>query len=284
MFLRKFRLVLYGLIFLSFCSGMSAKVNLDSVDFKQSTIYQINDFDGDSYQDTLIGMRYKGMIYPYYITWHNNNAITKKTFFKLPQYENYLLKMNCLNLNQDNMMDLLFSITRFRKDERNRLVQDTAYHTVIFAQSKLKNLDSIDLTPVVGLVYSPIIQMDYQLLVQSKIRSDYSNGFSFNITKCNTEQLNKQNESSNNNSIVLNLFPNPVSNTLNINIKNIDDSHYSYQIMNSLGELMISSDGIKSKNTYSESVTLDNFASGLYLFTLYDNQQVIAIKTFMVSK
>ena len=129
----RFRLVLYGFVFLVFCTSMSAKVNLDSVDFKQSTIYQINDFDGDSYQDTLIGMRYNGIIYPYYITWHNNNATTQKTYFKLPEYEYYSLKMNCLNLNEDNMMDLLFSITRYRKDEKNRLVQDTAYHTVVFA-------------------------------------------------------------------------------------------------------------------------------------------------------
>lgn len=44
-----------------------AKFDLDSLDYLNSTITQITDFDGDLQLDTLISLRNDGIHYPYYV-------------------------------------------------------------------------------------------------------------------------------------------------------------------------------------------------------------------------
>ncbi len=263
----------------------NAKINLDSVSYFNSTITKISDFNGDDYNDTLVSVRVNSMFMPYYIAWASNYNIAAKTYFKLPDYERYSIRTNCLSLNDDNLDDLLFSVVTYTTNPDNRVVLDTSYHTVIFAQPGLRNFDTISIEPVEGLVYSPIIKMDYNALVTSKIRSDYSGKYGFTIRKQNITIMQKKTESKDEElPIVLELYPNPVTSVMNIGIKNLTNDIYSYKILNSIGETIENRTINKLGSSVNQELLMDKYASGIYLFALYSNSQVIALKTFIVSK
>lgn len=263
----------------------NAKINLDSVSYFNSTITKISDFNGDYYNDTLVSVRINNMFIPYFISWASKYNVPAKTYFKLPDYESYSISSNCLSLNNDNLEDLLFSVVTYKKNQDGRVVLDTAYHTVVFAQPGLSTLDTISIEPVVGIVYSPIIKMDYNAMITSKIRSDYSGDYAFTITKQNISTMQKQSESNDDGvPIVLELYPNPVTSMLSVGIKNLSNNVYSYKIMNSIGETIENQTINKLGSSVNQELLMERYASGIYLFALYSNSQVIALKTFIVSK
>ncbi len=127
--------------------------------------------------------------------------------------------------------------------------------------------------------------MDYNALVTSKIRSDYSGKYGFTIRKQNITIMQKKTESKDEElPIVLELYPNPVTSVMNIGIKNLTNDIYSYKILNSIGETIENRTINKLGSSVNQELLMDKYASGIYLFALYSNSQVIALKTFIVSK
>lgn len=272
-------------LFLLVCYQANARINLDSVSYLKSTITKVSDFNCDTHSDTLVSVRINGMFVPYYIAWANPYGTVAKTYFKLPDYERYSIRTNSLSLNEDDLDDLLFSVVIYKKNQSNKIVLDTTYHTVIFAQPSLCNHDTISIEPVEGLVYSPIIKMDYNALVTSKIRSDYSGNYSFTIKKQKLTIMHKNSEPNDVElPVVLELYPNPVTSVMSIGIKNMSSNVYSYRIMNSIGETIENQTINKLGSSVNQELLMDKYASGIYLFALYSNSQVIALKTFIVSK
>lgn len=179
----------------------------------------------------------------------------------------------------------MFSIQTFSKNLDGKLQQDTSYQAVIFALPSLRTLDSLSMLPVQGIEFTPSIRVDFTLLLNSSMKTNNYQKYHYNVNRINlTQQYYKKNSEEMISDIGLNLYPTPASNMLSIQMDNLDEKHYSYKILNSLGEL-ISEDNIEAVGRkINMEVLLDNYATGMYLFAVYSNSRVIAIKTFMVGK
>ena len=76
-------------------------------------------------------------------------------------------------------------------------------------------------------------------------------------------------------------YPNPVKNTLFVNLENVQFNVDKILLFNSNGKLVFSSEGTELKSKIIEIATL-NYNTGLYNLNLYTKQGVIQRKIVIV--
>lgn len=86
----------------------------------------------------------------------------------------------------------------------------------------------------------------------------------------------------NNDETEISIYPNPANNILNINFNNNDNAEYKIEIYTILGEVVYSK---VLKNNFTEilSINTTNFANGIYLLKLINNEHKY-IKRFVINK
>lgn len=261
-----------------------AKFNIDSLKFSDARIEALEDFNGDYYKDTLVSIQSNGFNYPYYIAWYNV-GYQKRTYFKFNNYDRFTISINCTNLNTDNLKDMLFSVTTFKKNNSGKFITDSIYHTIVFGQSSLKNQDSILIKAVKTIDYSPIVQMNLDLVLESKMKTDFSNNNSFYINKASNIPLIKENTDVNADIVTsLGLYPNPSVNTITLELKNLASEQYRYIVTNPLGVIIKDEKIANGIKNYSTELSTEILASGAYYVTIYENEKILLMKSFMVSK
>ena len=78
------------------------------------------------------------------------------------------------------------------------------------------------------------------------------------------------------NSLEFSIYPNPTSNSIQIN--GIENSKTNYEILNSLGKLVISG------TLESREIDCTTLPNGIYFLKLIDSEQNMGIKRIVVSK
>ena len=78
------------------------------------------------------------------------------------------------------------------------------------------------------------------------------------------------------------LFPNPSNNELNIQIKNEDLSNISFEIYNTLGQLITSSANVSNDVIFYHTLDVSNLADGVYSIKVKKGNETFS-KNFIVN-
>jgi len=106
------------------------------------------------------------------------------------------------------------------------------------------------------------------------ITHQFVTGISFMENQFTTSIQENDNFSS-----ISNVYPNPFSNTTNINVDLLNNSNVSINISNIIGQTVKSiSYGSLSKGSHKLQINAENLESGIYIYTLYINDSAVSGK------
>jgi hypothetical protein len=270
-----------------FSSGVALSQNLDSMHFVNSNISYIADFNEDTYLDTLVSMNYNHNNYPYYILWANPNnlsSIKYKTIIDYPEYYKFKVSTNCVDMNLDNTLDLIFSV-RYKVKVDSATVLDSAYNVIVFGQKSIAERDTLKINSVANISFTPYTAMNLNLLLFNKAKRDLSDVYSYYVNKTSISMPAPKVPSSNNEmEPEILIFPNPAENNTNLQISNLAKGDYIIRLLNyygtSIEELPCKSEG----GSVNMKLNLNNYASGSYFVILYSGTSVLKIYPFVIKK
>ena len=79
------------------------------------------------------------------------------------------------------------------------------------------------------------------------------------------------------NNLLISLYPNPVINELHLKLKDLDMSGLNIKLYNSLGKMVMQT----SFKTSEQILKMDNYASGIYMLVVSDNQIIRGFYKFI---
>lgn len=84
----------------------------------------------------------------------------------------------------------------------------------------------------------------------------------------------------NENDIIVNVYPNPSSNTVNFDFSNINSNgNFNLKIINGVGQIVKS---IDIKNGFEKTITIENLQSGVYFYCLNDSKNKQTLGKFVI--
>ncbi len=284
---QRFYKYLLAIMLYLFSSGIVLSQKLDSLHFVNSNISYIADFNEDTYLDTLVSMTYNHSNYPYYILWANPNylsSIKYKTIIDYPEYYQFTVNTNCVDMNSDSTSDLIFSV-RFKVKVDSATFLDSAYNVIVFGQQSIAESDTLKINSVENISFTPYTAMNLNLLLFNKAKRDLSDIWSYYVNKTSISMPAPKITSSNSelNPEIL-IFPNPAENNTNLQISNLTKGDYKIRLLNYYGttieELPCKSEG----GSVNMMLNLNNYASGSYFIILYKGTTVLKIYPFVINK
>jgi len=79
------------------------------------------------------------------------------------------------------------------------------------------------------------------------------------------------------NNLLISFYPNPVINEIHLKLKNIEMTGVNVKLYNSLGKMVLQT----SFKTSEQTLKMDNYASGIYMLVVSDNQMIRGFYKFI---
>lgn len=282
-FLRKFFLLFVVNLSFLFLSNNLLIAN-DTTSYYLTTMF-IGHIVTPNSIDTVIGCAGKDRVfYPKMIKWGKdttNNSYpdslkVSSSKFVYPNWKNLRITCNITTFDYDTIPDMLFIISgRIQLDSIT--FKDTVKTIVLFGQKGLDTIKIINLSTVDTIQYGPYIAVKLKNgtdLTNCKLR-DLSGIPSYQLNKITKPEFEMpmKVEDKNRKQPTVFAYPNPASNFVNLEIRNIDSGEYSLKITALSGTIVYDHKFIIAEDTF-KLLDIQNLATGVYYLTLASSNSV----------
>lgn len=243
-----------------------------------NAIYDVSDLNGDSTKDTIILNSTNGFISIDKIYWGSSTFTTYIKYPELFYLKNYFWNYD---INKDGLKDIviLSSGTIDTIDYK-----DTAYFKVIYGQSGLETIDTIKISEIDSIQFTPFVATTIYAnsgISQGKIQSMSSIPvFEVYYTDFDTQDtLLQKNVFNDPKEIIItkyNVYPNPAYIYTNLELIDIQEGNYSIEIRKLNSHLMDKIDlKIDNITTLTKYLDLKDYSTGTYLITIKTENKIL---------
>ncbi len=243
-----------------------------------NAIYDINDLNDDTYQDTIILNATNGFMSIDKIYWGNSTFTTQIKYPELKYIKNYFWNFD---INKDGLKDIVI-LSSGTIDTIE--YKDTSYFKVIYGQTGLETIDTVDINEIDSIQFTPYVATTIYAdsgISQGKIQSLSSIPvFEMYFTNFDTHDtlLQKSVFKNPNENIITryNLYPNPAYYYSNLELININPGKYFIEIRKLSSELIDKIElDIENISTLTQYLDLKEYATGTYIISIKDRSKVL---------
>lgn len=246
----------------------------------------IGHFNDDAENDTLVAVaKQDKMFYPKYIAWGDSqNILNDTTLFVYPSWEKLKVRCSYDFLNNDELIDLTF-IVWGKLEINDTTFKDTSMAFVIFGRNSLDTLQSFNLAEVDSVQTEPFIAMSLIMGIQltdCQVRNtSYKPSYVLNNMEINFGNERKSLIYAD--SMSVKVFPNPALYYVNIELNNISQGRYTFQIMSLQGNLVEEQNvEIAQTGNINRILNLKDVATGFYYLRILKETNAIGTYPLIV--
>lgn len=254
----------------------------------QDLKYKISDFNNDDVIDTVYVSLLSGNYMPSKIVWGENEEDCQKhkeliTYFNYPDFKSGSFTIS--DFNHDNLLDIYVYYIKLPKNKNEK---DTIAERLLFGQPELDKQNKIEFHKIKDIQLNPFLALEIteqRNKYDKKMRKSYG-GISYLLkgldikVKEKKGKIREQSIISNN---IVNIYPNPASQFLYIDLIDPNMNNYTVKILNVAGN-NVYNDIFLFSDKASMSIDVSALASGVYFLILESDELFYNSYKFQIIK